>query len=224
MSRTCQYLAAVLLAAAGSGSVSATNFNPPSWANSSLTVHVEWDFATEPQVFGGYLPTAFSKTQGSGVGTWSGAANPTVLQTAPEIVWNNGRLINTDTKAHNLSISIANWIDTEELKNIRLQLHHVGAVSAHRLIGFVKTPDGDARTPDGYRTNQGGSQYLSWEDWRIQPNPWRETLTLTMAPGAILYQVVVDTQSVPTPATMLLVGTAGLIASRRRREARSAAE
>lgn len=224
MSRTSQYLTAALLATVGGGLASAANFNPPAWANSSLTVHVEWDFATQPQISGGYLPTAFTATQGSGVGTWGGAANPTVLQAAPEIVWNNGRLINTDTKEHYFSIAIANWIDTMELKNIRLQLHHVGAVSAHGLIGFVKTPDGDARTPDGYRTNQGGSQYHSWEDWRIQPNPWREILTLTMAPGAILYQVVVDTQSVPTPATMLLVGTAGLIASRRRREARSAAE
>ncbi len=224
MSRTSQYLTAVLLAAVSGGLASAANFNPPAWANSSLTVHVEWDFATEPQISVGYKPTAFAATQGTGIGIWGGDANPAVILSGPEIVWNNGRLINTDTREHLLAISLPNWIDTMELKNIRLQLHHVGAVSAHRLIGFVKTPDGDARTPDGHRTNQGGSQYLSWEDWRIQPNPWRETLTLTMAPGAILYQVVVDTQSVPTPATMLLVGTAGLIASRRRREARSAAE
>lgn len=69
--------------------------------------------------------------------------------------------------------------------------------------------------------DQGGTWFLDQSMWRITPNPNRETITITgdASMGSVIDQVVVDTQCVPEPASMmsLLAGGLGLLISRRRR-------
>ena len=119
-----------------------------------------------------------------------------------------------------LEFCVPNWIDVEPLKLIHVQIAFDSpAGTGHPMVsnvwGFDPTVGNVTGTQD-----QGVSTgpHFRYEDWRIVPNPDWEYVILDVPPHAVIDQVVIDTISLPEPATLSLLTLGALAVMRRKRK------
>lgn len=144
-----------------------------------------------------------------------------------------------------IELYVPNWIDNEPFKLIQVQMTYIGVPGMpqgspgsypyiYDAYGFwMDDPD------TGLPRNSEQLSSLYWEQqfpvslidgiwqhvqrWRIEPNPDWEFIYIHLPSDVALFQIVVDTISVPEPSAGLLaiVGAAcAALAMRRRRAAR----
>lgn len=95
------------------------------------------------------------------------------------------------------------------------QLHRLWGVDSTGFEGSTPVPGlvTFASTPLVFTQPDGGYQYF---DLEYRPNPDYETITVQVADGAQLVQVMIDSVSVPEPATigLLAFGTLAMLRKR----------
>jgi len=137
----------------------------------------------------------------------------------------DGVLIATPTGGKNdseITFNLQNWVDDMEFKLIVVQMTywgstppHVKAIQGQELAGTAGEYDvfgGRLLPPIPFDPNH------IYESWGMEPNPDWEQVVISVPAGTQLDEVVIDTVSVPEPATVtLLVLGAVVILQRRRR-------
>ena len=116
-----------------------------------------------------------------------------------------------------------NVVDDLPLKLFQLQItYEITDATFPSQIAVEGNPIDGVSGPDlvdmrVFTPSEPDDPTLKWEKWvgQIRPNPDYEIFTIT-APGN-LHQVVIDTISIPEPASILLLGFGGLALLRRRR-------
>ena len=113
-----------------------------------------------------------------------------------------------------------NFVDPLPLKRLRIQVTYSGSepmifgVTAEDPLGVESVTFVDRV----YDIPQDPLQGYYYEDWEIVPNPDFEFVSILNLPGTIIHQVVIDTVSVPEPATLGLLGFGALAVIRKRRK------
>lgn len=189
----------------------ADDFNPPPWRGDPLSVEAEWNFSTG--IITSYTPDFYNVifgSQGEGLDEYSthidgtGSWVPDPDGAGPK---SNGAAYT------GFVIHLANFIDNEPYKDIRLQL--TGYMAQGGQVGFFDDPQFDiTATPmNNWIPTGGGVQYnpveditRAWYDIRIWPNPDREDIWFNDVPsGVVIEQVRVDTISIPEPSSAMLI-------------------
>ena len=217
------------------------DFKKPGWRGNPLSRTLEWDFSQgtlpDPVPTNVYIPPSQSTSESDGVHELSDhpddETNKDVMQYRPDqFEWlpSAGYIYNYTNDTKFLDFRLLNFVDDFLLKDIRIQIHHGDSdpVPYVQLVSWSEynqttgqiINSGTVEKNHGRR--DGGSQQVNglwetWEDWRIFPNPDYEGVTLAVPAGTFVYQVVIDTISVPEPSTLLLSFAAICIPFRRRR-------
>lgn len=192
-----------ILCVAAAGSAWADDLVPPPWRGEGLYTIQEWEFHTPGFITpDGSIPTINpnntpSMTPGNGV------------------VWDNIGLtgyFGTGGTGSFLTFNIPNYVDFEPIKFIRMQINgiwnaslpptviHIDAIDNQVFLGVSVGFDGSDETFPGFHR---------WEDWHIIPNPDIETIVLGIPQGAFVNQVVIETTSIPEPASLALLAVLG---------------
>lgn len=185
----------------------ADDFAPPSWRGDPLSTLYAWEFATNanpldpdgspPMVAGDYGPleatiNGLTWIQGDGDGAWVCAGN-------------GGSVI----------LDLPNWVDLEEIKYIRVQVTF-GSVAP--TVSVSAMDFGNETYIDHGRDERVivDSTHL-YEDWYIMPNPNWEQIAIAVPVGGSIDEIVVDTISMPEPATLSILALGALAAVVRRK-------
>jgi hypothetical protein len=126
-----------------------------------------------------------------------------------------------------ITLTIPNDPNQREMKRIFLQLTSTKSPSGVTTTGSGSAPGGytSGTFPTGRPQGQvpgpvppfGGSWYVYNYGLTIQPNPESETITIEVPECTVVDQIVVDTECVPEPATVGMLGLGALALIRRRR-------
>lgn len=220
-----QIFVTILIAVFVIGGSLADDFNPPGWRGGPLSVEAEWDFEAQTPAAGIPPDGKYNTVGGSGgetldpyfthidgTGTW--VADPD--GPGPK----GGGFAFTGFVIH-----VANWIDQEPTKFIRLQF--TGYMANGGISQFLTIPQFDvsASPLNDWTILDGDWEYnpdtditKAWVDLQLWPNPRNEDIWFnTVPPGVIIDQVYVDTISIPEPCGMALLGAGVILARRRRR-------
>jgi hypothetical protein len=195
----------------------ADDFAPPPWVRGSpLTTAAEWEFLTDANshtgpdgntvatveggfgtptvsIYGGGLGVIPIWSLGDGDGQWAGAPTDTIF----------------------MGFEIGNWADTEPVKYMRIQVTYSGAIPSISSISAIhQTAPSVTVVPSGI-TPFSPTEILF--EYEMYPNPFFEVFELTIPGGGSVDQIVVDTISMPEPATMSMLTLGGLAILRRPR-------
>ena len=230
-------LTAAVTAAAvivGSSAVAmADDLNPPPWRGGPLSVYAEWDWGTAPQNWLFMPPDVFT--------TWSGTADPGLgpngetlymgFSTHAEVdvgtnwAWDpadgDGGLVPVVPGGAGIAFKVQNWEDLLPEKWLRIQVTYIdqlgfGMPTIDEVLGYEEPSPPNPAYQGMFMGGFSQPPNYWYEDWIILPNPDWDYITLHVPEGTILDQVVIDTISIPAPATAALLGI-GLLAGRRRR-------
>ena len=121
-----------------------------------------------------------------------------------------------------ISIEMDNVVDILPVKDLLLQITYSGqtapSVDWSQCIGF----DSEVGTNVDFEPIDVGDPDASshWEYCRLYPNPDWELIWIDVPDNVTIDQIIIDTQSIPEPATVALLGlgTLFLIRIRRRRK------
>ena len=118
-----------------------------------------------------------------------------------------------------IQIEMDNIIDFEPFKDIWIQITFFGPAppTVAQIIAFDNEVGG-AVTSQLIDHGPGPDPGIHvWEHWRLWPNPDYETIFIQVDPQVSIDQIIVDTQSVPEPATVMLLALGlGFLVRRRR--------
>jgi len=208
-----------------------------------LTAFAGWEFAIDPgqlpapqgwnfilpDVGEGYVGWTHGETLYTGFGGThadAGAASEWQWQLTDAGGSDDGVLIPTPTQgaASLIAFNVANWVDRMPLKNIVVQITYWGDVAP--AVVYV-TGQELAGTPGEYEVNGFHNPIMPpfrWdgnhiaEFWLVEPNPDWEQIVVGVPVGTQLDEVVIDTISLPEPATLMLLtlGAAAVLQRRRR--------
>lgn len=221
-----RYVVAFILLTASAAS--ADDLSPPPWARFQFQSTVqEWEFQqpgiTPPD---GTTPPLNPYFNPGGVPL----ATP-----GPTLVWQpsiplppypdfSGAYVAQGGPGDYIDFDIPNWIDLEPVKHIRIQvagLWFPAGLPTSQFIGATDNLGGPVTAQfvgDGFSPGAISFEFHRYFDWDLFPNPDSETFRLNFAAGTIIDQVVIDTISIPEPATLVGLSAAGLVGLRRRRD------
>ncbi len=194
------------------------DFAPPPWVRGDpLTTAAEWEF-TVPG-FGPHVPDGF--TVATIVGDSGGIPTASIFGGGAGSfpTWGpgdgDGEWLAAGTTPMFIDFDIPNWIDLEPVKFLRIQVTFSGPTPLIAAISAFDPSVGSVIiVPTGTTLHSPG--HILFE-YSLFPNPDIETFALEVPAGGSVDQVVVDTISIPEPATMSLLGLSGLALLRRRR-------
>ena len=222
------FVAALIMVLFSADRAEADDFNPPVWRGDPLTVEAEWDFWGP--VTTGISPDGIYNTVGGSGGETLSTYWTHIDGTGPWVADPDGSGPKGAGWAFSgFVIHLANWIDIEPYKDIRLQL--TGYMSNGGEVTFFADPQPDITSSspplDAWMMTDSGSSYddaqditRAWYDFRLWPNPDKEDIWFNVVPaGVIIDQVYVDTISTPEPTTIVLLGLGGLLLRRRKSQA-----
>jgi len=134
-----------------------------------------------------------------------------------------------DNDGRYYTFQLPNFIDSEPFKLMRVQINYAGnpsgpAINLTQLGGFdPEQPvlDLDTTLPAAIPNLDTDSGYIyAARDFTIYPNPDWEQIQLEMPQGLSfdddVWNVIIDTQSIPEPASAALLGLAAFAMIRRR--------
>jgi hypothetical protein len=204
----------------------ADDIAPPWFRGEPLSVMAAWDFATAPDFNLDIVPDSFSAIPGSGtetlfgdVSTHAEVVNPSNWQWVPA----GGRGgITPIVDNEELTIDLQNWVDDEPFKYIRIQFTGSISFGLPFFIGFVTGFDDQGPVPisaaSGQITDLGNGRIHQTSNSVLQPNPDWEQISIPLAIGSILEEIIVDTVSlVPEPATVCFLAIGGFCLLLRRK-------
>ena len=226
-------MAAVLLAGQ---TVLGDDFAPPDYRGLSLSYQAEWDFGLmQGSVGNGLVPTKednWPDNDPAGFPFLYDKFDTHIDFDDPTdwLFYEEGGLWNPGRDA-SFGCQVINWVDNEPLKKLRIQITYRGdfAPTIPEITGFVYYEDGPNRIP--YPHPDPGSlvlpgqfvEHVDWaagqfyEDWIIEPNPDWEQIVVAVPMGTIVDQIVIDSISIPEPATLAVLGLGAVGLLRKRR-------
>jgi len=191
------------------GMASADDFYPPIWSRTGpMAMTAEWDFLadTNPVDPDGPLTNIDVPFKGGydtratiDGGAWQ-------LGNTGEWYFPNGGYI---------TIEMDNVVDILPVKDLWIQITYIG--QAPGVMAIQAFDDDVGSNVLVQRIDFGGDGNHAWEWWRLYPNPDWEFLHINVPEGVIVDQIIIDTQSIPEPATVVLLGLGSLALIRRRR-------
>ncbi len=220
-------LATVGLALAMTGAVHADDFAPPEFRGDNLSVQAEWEFndgGANPSD-----PSFYNQVPGEN----NEQVSDDTLRTASmtNMTWSNGPdndgRWTADANGGNITFDLTNWVDSMSLKQISVQttfgpdvegtednpfVWQITAVDNE--IGTVPQENINYQFTEAYPAPEGLG-YLQ-EMWQIEPNPDYEQIVLSVPEGTFVDQVMIDTVSLPEPASLALFGMGALALMRHR--------
>ncbi len=179
---------------------------PPPWQRGGpLTTVASWEFLTPSSgAPDGNVPAVVGDSGGLPNATPSG-----------NIIWDTfdgtGAWIGQPGGGE-ITFDIPNWIDTEPIKYLHIQMTYQPNPTAGSPLISVNAydpsgPTSIAQTHVMEFTIPGVNGLVQRvEDWTIQPNPDYEQIIIPIFVDMALSQVVIDTISVPEPSTLVLLG------------------
>jgi hypothetical protein len=208
-------LCAVVFAA---GAVaSADDAVPAPWRGSGLYTFQEWEFHTP----GGPLPADGDIPLFNPNGVALAAPGPGVAHTLDWMGSGLDGYIGSGGPDSYIDFDVPNYIDFLPVKFIRIQINGdwTAAAGAPTVIDITSFDNvvGPATTFGFDGSGEPFPGFHRFEDWHIIPNPDFEVLRLFIPGDAFVNQVVIETTSIPEPATAALLAIGTLTAMRRRR-------
>jgi hypothetical protein len=219
---------------AGSGlSAVADDLNPPSYRGLPRHTSAEWDFLTDQptnniQPDGTSVPLVVGDNQAALDAAFTGDPHPSGNRFGgSSVAWtgaiSNGGYLATgpSTGDRGLVFNVPNWIDTEPLKRVRIQVTYQGPAPSTEVIGALGVPGSSdnvtevfiGRTPGTSPSLPPNMSYF-YDDWEVRPNPDWEQVVIRMQENTFVDQVVIDTVSyIPEPSGAALA-ICGLVAWR----------
>ncbi len=180
------------------------DLNPPPYRGEPLSVYAHW--VGDPAV--GLVLESFSAVDDDDPSTSLYPMDPGVSIVAGA--------------AGIYEFQVPNFIDEMPIKYLRLQLTWEGTTLPPRSVitdGYMATGEAvpgfvtSASTPLAYTQPDGGYQYF---DIEYRPNPAFERIQVALPPNSVLVQAVVDSISIPEPASLALMAFGGLAFLRQR--------
>jgi len=208
-------LMVAVVAALAASSVWADDIVPAPWRGDGLYTFQEWEFH-DPGVIppDGELPTINPNGTplvfpGTGV-IWTSDFDLTGLD----------GYVGTGGTGSYLEFEVPNYIDFEPIKYLRVQINGIWSPSIPPSVIGITAIDNEVGPSvsvgfDGSDETFPG--FHRWEDWHIIPNPDFETILIDVPANAFVNQVVIETTSIPEPASLGLLACGGLMLCRRRR-------
>jgi hypothetical protein len=174
---------------------------------------------TVPTYVGDFVPLTY--------GQYTNITGPVAIPSAGLILDNNGWKNPLSTSDATITFVIPNWIDVFPIKFLELQSVYYHPIEEQ--IGSTSPPlsvIGDKGGLQSTVERKGDQDYelgslekhYNFSYYTLQPNPDWEYVVMTVKPGYTISQVVIDTISIPEPATasLLLIAGAACLLRRRR--------
>lgn len=231
----------VLLAVAGVlclsvvGPALGDDLTPPPWDRlgaANYTTSAEWEFFG-PIVAPGTTQIADGTDVPLIIGDGTGGMPPDMLPDF-DIAWvpydgDGGYLGGANGIGDGtMNFRVGNWIDTEDLKVLRIQIvydrgttaasPYVDQITAYDPLGISSITQ--TSVTDGPIVGDPAGRFHRLEVWEIEPNPDFESVLVVVPDGVLVDQVVIDTIStsnIPEPSALAMLGWCGLLIARRRR-------
>ena len=195
--------------------VMADDFWPPWWRGQPLSVMAEWEFAGEWE----YWPSVSIYPE---IVDFYGEGEHSYLPThihGYDVFWEedpnepgDGRAYSDPNSGGYFEIVMDNWYDDEPYKYFWIQMTYGGDTPS--VYAIEGEPNGYAYFPlDVIHVDENHVV----ESWVIEPNPDWEWIWIDIPAGTWVDQLLIDTISIPEPATLSLLALGGLLVTRRRR-------
>jgi len=197
-------------------SARADDFAPPPWVRGDpLTTSAEWEFLTS---VAGHFPADGTEVP-LVIGDFTGPPEASVFLGPDTPTWSPG---DGDGEWHaaltgpmTMEFIVGNWVDLEPVKFLRIQVTFDGPAPFVSGLNAIDPSGPVTIVPAG--TTLFDPSHILFE-YELYPNPDVEIITLEMPAGGSIDQVVIDTISIPEPASMGLLALGGLALLRRRKK------
>ncbi len=214
----------VLILAALAAPVLADDFAPPPYRNDPLWYYAEWDTFVLGDFSVGINPDFEDSQDDSDPATYLYNNFFTHLDFDGPTGWNwappgGGGIIN-EARDATFVANVINWVDLEPEKYLRVQMTFTdggnGAPDITQVEGFGPVSGGDPHQTFADPPMMVDANHF-YQDFIIMPNPDWEQIEFFLPMGTSVDQLIIESVSVPEPATMSLIALGAIAILKRRR-------